>query len=271
MIRAKCLIVGVMFAAAVPLGAGVRMKSEQTDVKSGDVTQHTVILDAGRVRVDMTGAKVNTSMMLLGDGDAARMITLDRNRNEYREIDKRMFQQMGQQMTGAMAQMQEQMKKMTPEQRAMMEKMMSGRMGQMTKAVAPAPTVYTAKGASTVNGFRCTQYEGMREGQKVQEVCAADPSQLDLTAADFSGFEKMKEFFAEMQKMMASSPFASAMRSSITEPGFSGFPVLMNTFRNGELVNKSETKEVKRMSFSDADFSVGNAKKVEMNMPGAPR
>ena len=74
------------------------------------------------------------------------------------------MKQLAQQMSGMMAQMQAAMKNMTPEQRAMMEKMMKGKMPQ---AAAAAPkTVYTAKGSGSVNGFSCTKYEGDLSGEK---------------------------------------------------------------------------------------------------------
>ena len=85
---------------------------------------------------------------------------------------KKTMKQMAQQMSGMMAQMQAAMKNMPPEQRAMMEKMMKGKMPQ---AAAPAPkTVYTAKGGGSVKGFSCTKYEGdLSAGEGVDRMCRA--------------------------------------------------------------------------------------------------
>ena len=74
------------------------------------------------------------------------MVMLDKAKNKYQEIDEQTMDQMAHQMSGAMAQMDAAMKNMPPEQRAMMEKMMKGKMPQA--AAAPVKTVYTAKAAA---------------------------------------------------------------------------------------------------------------------------
>ena len=46
------------------------------------------------------------------------MVMLDRGTNEYREMDQQTLNQVSQQLTGAMAQMQAQLQNLPPEQRA---------------------------------------------------------------------------------------------------------------------------------------------------------
>ncbi len=111
--------------------------------------------------------------------------------------------QLSQQMAGMSAQMEAALKNLPPEQRAMAEKMMKGKMPQ---AAAAAPkTVYTAKGSGSVNGFSCTKYEGDRAGEKEAEVCAALPAQLKLTPADMQIFEKMRQFSSTVLSSLANS------------------------------------------------------------------
>ncbi len=248
-----------------PLFAGVRIQMENTDLDTKKTSTQTIMLDNTRLRVD---ADEKTSMMFLTDGGMNRMVILDRTKNEYRVMDEQTMKQMAQQMSGAMAQMEAAMKNMTPEQRKMMEQMTKGKMPQ-TAAQTPK-TVYTAKGSATVNGFSCTKYDGMQGAQKMAEVCAAAPSQIKINPSDFQVFEKMKEFFSSMMSSLTNSPFGASMQSgSFAEAGFEGFPVERTTFRNGQATNRMDLKSVTNASFSDADFSVGAAKKVEMPaMPG---
>jgi hypothetical protein len=42
-------------------------------------------------------------------------------------------------------------------------------------------------------------------------------------------------------------------------------------FDNGQATERGELKSITRANFTDADFSLGNAKKVEMPIPGAPK
>ena len=254
--------------ATLPVFAGVRIQLESTELATNKTATQTISMDNTRMRVD---ADANTSMMFLTDGGRNRMVVLDRAKNEYREIDEQTMTQMAQQMSGAMAQLEAQMKNMPPEQRAMMEKMMKGKMPQAGGAIPQ--TVYTAKGSGTVNGFSCTKYEGVRAGEKVSEICAASASQIKVSPGDYQVFEKMKQFSSGLQDALKNSPLASSVQSfGVTDSGIQGFPVQTVTFRGGMATNRMELKSVTNVNFADADFSVGNAKKQEMpGIPGAAR
>jgi hypothetical protein len=249
------------------LFAGVRIQLETTDLSNNKTSTETIMLDNTRLRIE---AGEKNSMMFLTDGGRNRVVILDRAKNTYQEMDEATMKQLADQMSGAMAQMEAAMKNLPPDQRAMMEKMMKGKMPQ---AGAAAPkTVYTAKGSGIVNGFACTKYDGMQGAQKVSEVCAASPSQIKITPSDFQVFEKMKQFFAGMLDAMKGSPFgANIQTASITQSGIEGFPVQTTSFRNGQASDRVDLKSVANASFSDADFSVGGAKKVEMAIPGGRR
>jgi hypothetical protein len=254
---------------AVPLCAGVRIQMDTTDLDTNKTTHQEILVDNTRLRVNMDA---DTSVMFLTDGGRDRMVMLDKSKNEYREVDKQTMDQLAQQMQGAMAQLQEQLKNMPPEQRAMVEKMMKGKMPQAAAAAPPVRTVYKATGSGNVNGFACTKYEGTRNGEKTAELCAAQPSQLKFSPADFQVFDKMREFTASLQSAFKNSPFSSAtVGNSFTDPGYQGFPVEDVTFANGKPSFKTDLKSAQQASFTDADFSTGNAKKVEMPMPGRGR
>jgi hypothetical protein len=249
-----------------PLLAGVRIQSESTDLATKMVTTDVILLDTNRIRLE---SDKNTSVMFLTDGGRNRMVMLDKARNTYQEIDEQTMNQMGQQLSAMQAQMQAQMKNMTPEQRAMMEKMMKGKMPQ---AAGAAPKrVYTAKGSGSVNGFSCTKYDGVMSGEKETEVCAALPAQLKLTADDLQIFEKMKQFSASLLSALGNSPVRINVPAGSLEAGYEGFPIQRVDFDGGQATKRSEIKSLTRTSFTDADFSLGNAKKVELPIPGAPK
>jgi len=257
-------LVATAVLATAPMFAGVKILSENTDLATKKVTTDTILLDANRLRLESDDGK---SMMFLTDGGRNRIVMLDKTRNTYQEIDEQTMNQISQQMSGAMAQMQAQMKNMTPEQRAMMEKMMKGKMPQA--ATAAPKRVYTAKGSGSINGFSCTKYEGVMSGEKEAEVCAALPAQLKLTADDLQIFEKMKQFSASLVSALGNSPVRINVPAGSLEAGYEGFPIQRVDFSGGQATKRSEIKSLTRTSFTDADFSVGNAKKVEMPIPGA--
>jgi hypothetical protein len=259
--------VAIAALAVAPSFAAVKIVSEDTDLATKKVTTDTILLDTNRMRVESDDGK---SVLFLTDGGRNRIVMLDKTHNTYQEIDEETMKQLGQQMAGMSAQMEAAMKNMTPEQRAMMERMTKGKMPQ---AAAAAPkTVYTAKGSGSVNGFSCTKYEGDLSGVKESEVCAALPAQIKLTPADLQIFEKMKQFSSSLLSALANSPVHISVPSGYGfEEGYEGFPIQKIDFENGQATKRSELKSITRTNFTDADFSLGNAKKVELPIPGAAR
>jgi hypothetical protein len=259
--------VAIAALAGAPLFAGVKIVSENTDLATKKVTTDQILLDTNRMRVESDDGR---AVLFLTDGGRNRIVMLDKARNTYQEIDEETMKQLGQQMAGMSAQMEAAMKNMTPEQRAMMDKMMKGKMPQ---AAAAAPkTVYTAKGGSSVNGFSCTKYEGDLGGQKESELCAAVPAQLKLTPADLQIFDRMREFSSSLVSSLANSPMrASVPKGYGFDSGYEGFPIQKTDFENGQATKRGELKSITRVSFTDADFSLGNAKKVDLPIPGAAK
>ncbi len=259
--RMKSLGVVGMVLAVAPLWAGVRVQVEVTD-KAGKVTERDeILLDSDRLRFNTTTAEgTRRSLLFLTDGGRDRMVILEPARNEYREIDQQAMNQAVQQMQGLMAQLQAQLANLPPEQRARMEQMMKGRMGQA--ASAPAPITYTAKESSSVNGFVCMRYEGTRGAEKVADVCAAKPADVHFSASDFQALDKMRKFGANLA---SNNPLLSGMKTDyLLQAGFEGYPVETINYSGGQATTKWDVKSIERASFSDADFSLGNARKAEL-------
>lgn len=228
---------------------------ESTDLTTNATVQRETLIDANRLRVN----DGDTSILFLTQG-GDRLVILTKSRNEYQEIDKAMMDQMG----GMMAQLEAAMKGIPPEQRAMMEQMMKGKMGAAAPAAAAPPT-YTAKGAGNVSGFRCTNYDEMQGGQKTAELCTAAPADLGLNPADFQVFSRMQAFTQAMQ-----GPMAQMMpRGSGPRTGLNGFPVQTVDFKAGKAASRELVKSITDVALTDADFSLGSAKKVEMPGMGA--
>lgn len=253
----KTLIPLALTLVALPTLAGTRIQMETTDLANNKVRHTEMLVDATRLRVN----DGNTSMIFLTDGGRSRLLTLDKARNEYREMDQQAMNQLGEQMEGVTAKMDAMMKKLSPEQRAAMDKMMKGQLGRAAAPRAAERTVYTPKGNAKVNGIRCTQYDGIKGQQKVSEVCAAQPAALKFSPADYQVFEKMREFMSGLTDALQKSPMAAAAASDVTEPGFKGFPVQRINFRNGQATERQQITSAGPATLSDADFSTGNARR----------
>jgi len=54
------------------------------------------------------------------------------------------------------------------------------------------------------------------------------------------------------------------VNSRLADNGISGFPIKGTTFQNGQATREDVLKSITETAFTDADFSIGNAKKTEM-------
>ncbi|MEY4932011.1 MAG: hypothetical protein RLZZ403_331, partial [Pseudomonadota bacterium] len=132
------------------------------------------------------------------------------------------------------------------------------------------PTVFAARGPATVNGFRCTRYEGTRNGEKVLELCASTLGDVKLGPQEFQVLERMREFTASMMKAVKSTPLAGMMENTgITQAGIEGYPVQSITFTGGKPVSREQVKAIVDATFTEADFSTGTAKRVDLPSLGA--
>lgn len=254
----KSLIVCILALVAAPALAGSRVLMETTDLTTNKTRQSEMLLDATRFRVN----DGKTSVIFLTDGGRSRLVTLDKSRNEYHEMDQAKVDQLAQQMKGVSAQMESAMQNLPPEKRAQVERMLKGEPPQAGATPAATRTIYAAKGSTTVNGLRCTLYEGIKGRQKVSEVCAAEPSVLTFGAADYQVFEKMREFMSGLADAVKEIPMAGNAASNFAEPGYKGFPVQKTKFVNGKATEREEVTSVSPATFTDADFSTGDATKA---------
>lgn len=255
----------MLAAAAVPAAAGIRVTMEETDLRSNQTVTSEILLDEGRLRANTDDG----AFVFLTQG-GRRILAYDADRNEYREIDEATMQQMAAQLGGAMAALQQQLEGLDPAQRAVVERMMKGK-GGFPGAGAPQPrpqTVYAQQGSGSVNGFSCTEYKGTRAGQPVADVCAALPGELGLDAAYYSVFDEMREFMGTLMDTLASSPLAAAISNPFDDEGYEGFPVERTSYDNGNPTRHQELQSIEDATFTDADFSFGNARKVDMMPQG---
>ena len=260
------LAISVLAALSPRAGlAGVVIQARLTDLKDQSVMKMTMLVEAERLRIDLAGAKSDSSVMLIRrDGDF-QMIALDRRLRQYHVMDRASLQQMSQQLSAARAQIQEQLKKLPPEQRAMMAKMMAKQAGEL--AAAPEMT-FRAAGTGSASGRSCKKYEAFQGASKVAELCAAAPQSLGLSAADMAMFEKLGEVFEEFTR--AVRQYFQAPDVKLADKQIDGFPIEWVWYEAGRSTARYEVLDVTRRSFSEADFSTGDAKRIATPL-GGPR
>jgi hypothetical protein len=245
----------ILSAAAAEAADGILIAQKMTSA-SGAVTTNQIEIEKTRMRAESEGAGGH-KMKIIFDGTAQLMRTIDDDAKTYTEMSKADMDKMSAQMSGAMAQMQEQMKNMPPEARQRMEAAMQGRgmpgMPGPPAGGATATTEYKKVGTDRVGKWTCDKYEGTRSGEKVTELCTVPPATLGFTPGDFEVTRQMAEFFAKLVPQGADQMFKIG---SPAANGFSGLPVRTVTFRNGAPSSTSEITDASRQNFPDSIFAV---------------
>jgi hypothetical protein len=239
----------MLSAAASEAADGILIAQKVTSA-SGTVRTSQIEIAKTRMRAESEGAGGH-KMKIVFDGTAQVMRTIDDDAKAYTEMSKADLDKMSEQMSGAMAQMQEQMKNMPPEARKRMEAAMQGR--GVPGGGATAPTEYKKIGTDKVGRWTCDKYEGTRSGEKVSELCTVPPATLGFTPADFEVTKQMSEFFAKLVPQGGDQMFKIG---SPATNGFSGLPVRTVIFRNGAPSLTSEITDASRQNFPDSIFAV---------------
>jgi len=204
-----------------------------------------VHIEATRMRTEMAGPNGAVQAMIF-DGGKQVLYIVDPARKTYMEMTKADADRLAAQMQGAMAQMQAQLEKLPPAQRAQMEAMLKGRGG------AAAVPQYTRTGSDKVGRWACDKYDMTLNGQKLGEVCSVNPTALGFGATDFQVMGQMAAFYSAMAPQM---PGQLPAVSGIDQGGSSGFPVKTVITVQGQTTT-TEVVEAGRQTFADSLFAV---------------
>jgi hypothetical protein len=215
---------------------------------NGASETHQIQITSQRMRADVAGPNGATTVVF--DSTKQVLYMINPGRKTYNEMTKADAAQMGSQLSGAMAQMQEAMKGMSPEQRAQMEAMMKGR-GMPAMTLGAAKTTYRKGGTQRVGKWTCDVYEVLVNEQRTGELCTVSPQTLGLTAADFAVSHQLVEFMRNILPQGAEAMF----QVGGTDQGFQGVPVRRVTNVLGR-ESISEMTDVSRQEVADALFVV---------------
>jgi hypothetical protein len=197
-----------------------------------------VHIDSTRVRTEMASPSGVVNVTIF-DGGKQVLYMVDPARKTYSEMTKADVDRLSAQVQGAVAQMQSQLEKLPPTQRAQMEAMMKG-------------VERTRTGSDGVGRWTCDKYDLTMNGQKIGEVCNVSLSTLGFGARDFDVMRQMGSFYSGMAPQVAGQlPGAGG----IDPDGDSDFPVRTVVIGPGGTVT-TEVIEADRQTFSDALFAV---------------
>jgi Domain of unknown function (DUF4412) len=186
-------------------GAILKTETREYHVDPPAIGTTTMYADGVLLRIEINSVSSAEDGLVIYRGDRNELLVADSERLEYYVIDEQSMNQMAAQVGDAKKQMDEMMKTLPPDQRAMAEQMMKRQMPALQSAPEVPSTVQKTGKSDTVNGFDCEYYEVLKEGRKSREMCVAKWSDIDGGAEAVDAMMGMGKFFERMHDAFASA------------------------------------------------------------------
>lgn len=237
---------------AVPLAAqaGVVLEMEYRDLADKTSTTSQTFVEGKYIKMKTVKASGAADADMIyrpgGGGRTAEMLMIDHGEKSYAVMDEASMKRMG-------SMMDEALKSVPPEQRAMVMEMMK-QQGQVPGAPQEPKRELRATGRSdTVAGIGCKVWEALENGVKTQEICAAGSSAFPGGVEAMPAFIDLSRF---MQKMLASMPsIGAAMDQSLADyEKLNGFPLRVRDYEGGKVTSEVLFKSSKTQTLAPSFF-----------------
>ncbi len=184
-------------------GAVLKTETKEYHVDPPAIGTTTILADGGSLRVEINSVSSSEDGLIIYRGDRNEMLVADNERLEYYIIDEQTMNQMAAQISGAMKQMEDMLKSMPLEQRAVAEQMLKQQMPGLQPAPEAPSTLQKTGKSDTINGYDCEYYEVLKEGIRTREMCVAKWRDIDGGAEAVEAMIGMGKFFESMRDAFA--------------------------------------------------------------------
>ena len=242
-----------LFLLSPVADAGVVMDMVTENASGQETDRATIYAQSKMVRMDeVRGDKIASSMIFLGN----EFLYVDHQEKSYVVMDEAMINEVSAQISDAMKQMEEELARMPPEQRAMVEQMMKGTMDGMMgqQNTPPVALRVEAAGSGKWQSRTCRQYAIFEGPQKTQEVCAAKLNQIDGGDEVMEAFRDMAAYITKLTESMPMSVNDGVNPGELMDQ-IDGFPVITTDYENGVIVRKSSLDSVTEKKLEQGMFA----------------
>jgi hypothetical protein len=249
MVRLVALL--LLVAPAIPARAGVVVQMDENG------TPERLSTEGKRFRADRGGDRPSVTIF---DGERHVLYELDPQARTYRRLDQASARAMGAQLSAALEAAKQ---RMTPEQRAQLEKLEAeGKLQPGAGASPPAPRYEPMGKGDTVAGHACQWYRVVRDGRTSEQACYIPWSAGVLQRSDLAALEEMGKFSDEMLAGMAAGAGQPPSRGGGARlahdlekgPGFPG--IVQHLSEDGKVLSTDRLVSVKRTAVPADQFAV---------------
>jgi hypothetical protein len=235
---------GLLTAMTVHSALVISTLQEEVAGKS-PASRSQLTLDVDKIRMDMHGDKEIT---LIYRKDKNVFWMVDAPGKSYTEMTSQDLEQISSTLDAARLKMQEQLKDLPPEQKAMMEKMMGG---LMTPPAQPKVTFKKALGTGKVGSWTCQNWESFLDGEKNADHCVADFKSVGVKAEDFLVFKEMAQFLGKL-----APAYKGLIDQGMNFEAMGGLPVQTTTVQDGKADNRITMESIKRITTAEGRFDL---------------
>jgi len=257
-VRFAAMLSFFLMSSAVFAGVVFEIETKDHTKSNAEMEKAHIKADGKKLTMEMpSNARGNDGDMIYR-GDNREMLVVNHDDKSFMSIDMEAIKALAGQMSQVMSQMQEALKNVPESQRAMMEKMMKDKMPKSAGANVPKVEIKKTGKRDKLNGYPCTRYDVIQEGEKVREMWVTDWKNVDGGKEAIEVFEDMAAFFEELMKALSSAggqglnQMSKNMFAHMKE--LDGFPVVTRDFENGELTTESFLRSSKKVKIDPADF-----------------
>jgi hypothetical protein len=260
----KLAVSALIVLLAGPVLGGVVYEIEFTDHGQSPPKEENIEVAAeGRnlkMGIGMGGSDGEGTMIFRG-GEQPEMIVIDHEKKSYFVMDREQIEEVAGQVNQAMAQMEEALKNVPEEQRAMVEQMMKKRMPKQQAPAGPSSELRKTGERGEKNGYPCVKYEVLRKGEIIGEMWVTEWKNVESSGEVQAVFGEMAEFFRSMLDSFSSMAGAGGVADEMDSSFFGhmkdlgGFPVLTRNFQDdGSLEGESTLRSAKRQTIDPDAF-----------------
>ena len=259
MCRRSYVICLLLLIIAAPALAGSVLELETKEFRGGQPIVGTVQIttEGSDTRIEIISVSSSEAGGLIFHSDRNEMVILDHAQSNYMVIDQARMDAMATQMSDAMEEMRQQLDAMPPEQRAMAEQMMQGRLPQQSAQEAPL-SIQDLGSTGEVAGIKCRNHSVLRGGKKIREICVGNWNDIEGGAETAVALQGVAEFFEGMRKAFSGTGSMEVFDRQQELFGhmreLDGYPILYRDFNaTGGLERESILKSARQES-KDAAF-----------------
>ena len=265
-----------LFVLCAPLisysHAGVVFEIETQDNDRNPPRSETTQVHAeGRLlRMNVQGSLGKHDDVVIFRGDRREMVVVDHDRKSYLVIDQGTMQNMLGQVNQAMSQMQEALKTISENQRAIVEQTMKQKMPAGQPQPKVKPVVRKVGQRATVYGYPSELFEVLRDGRKIRDIWVTDWANIEGGSELVQGFSDMGDFFQQLGDTLPELAGTEMQDNGFaTMRQLGGFPVASREYReDGTVESESALRSSQRQHIDPNAFEPPPGYERQSMFPG---